>query len=544
MFKKNRNFLWLALIIILGLALRLINFQRLTFGYDQARDCFMALDIIKGDHFKISGPNTDIFGLNHGVLYWYLLSPFLFFFQGNLFVPKIFLTLFNLIGIVLIYHFGSKIFKNNKIGLISSFLFAVSFEATQYAGWLSNPSASLITILLAIYGLWLLINNDQNGLFFFFIFWSMSVQFEFFLAYYIVLFLIIYIYKIATKKIKIDFLKLFSSLVLSGLIFSTMILEQVKYGFRGIKSFLAFASSDKSVYQSFFNSFYDLLDKVVNTFYFNFSGVNLFIAGLLMFIVFVYIFRKIADKSPATKPLLFSLMILFSPIIVFPFQKTVTFVTLGNLYGAIFLIAYILNDLSEKKKSNNLLYFCLTLILLFNLVLITSQGKKGSVLFSVQQNMNLFDEMKAIDWVYKDAGGKKFTINTVTNPLFINTTWAYLFNYYAKPKYKYMPIWSGAPQPDVFGGNITMGLTNINIEFEKSISPQKGNLLYLIMEPDIGIPWEYYAAFPKFENTRSKLIETQKFGNFTVEKRIFTSEAPFSRDKLFNIALTPVKKPQ
>lgn len=157
--------------------------------------------------------------------------------------------------------------------------------------------------------------------------------------------------------------------------------------------------------------------------------------------------------------------------------------------------------------------------------------------------MNLFDEMQAIDWIYKDAGGQVFSINTVTNPLFINTTWAYLFNYYAKPKYKYMPAWSGAPQPDVFGGNVTMGLTNINVEYGSRPVVQKGTILYLIMEPDIGIPWEYYAAFPVFENTRSKLVTKKKFGDFTIEKRVFTSEEPFSRDKVFKIALKPAKKP-
>lgn len=542
MFKKNRIF-YLLLILVIGLIFRLLNFQRITFGYDQARDAFMALDIIKGDHLKISGPNTDIFGLNHGVLYWYLLSPFLFFFNGNIFIPKIFLLLVNLVGVILIFFFASKIFKNEKIGLISALLFAVSFEATQYAGWLSNPSAGLITILLTIYGLWLLLNDDQNGLFFFFIFWPMSVQFEFFLVYYFVFFLAIYFYEIFVKKIKINFKKLILSIVLSGFIFSTMILEQIKYGFRGAISFLSFASTDQSIYRSFFNSFYDLLDKIANTFYFNFSGVNLFIAGLLMFLVFAYLIKSFSGKSIPKKPLLFSLLILFSPVVVFPFQKTVNFVTLGNLYGAIFIVAYILNDIAEKKKKKKLVAFFLILILLPNLFLIKTQGKKGNVLFSVQQNMNLFDEMQAIDWIYKDAGGQVFSINTVTNPLFINTTWAYLFNYYAKPKYKYMPAWSGAPQPDVFGGNVTMGLTNINVEYGSRPVVQKGTILYLIMEPDIGIPWEYYAAFPVFENTRSKLVTKKKFGDFTIEKRVFTSEEPFSRDKVFKIALKPAKKP-
>ncbi|MFA6005487.1 MAG: hypothetical protein WC775_03290 [Patescibacteria group bacterium] len=538
LFKRN-HVLLLILIFGIGLLVRFIHFNHITFGYDQARDAFMAIDIIKGDHLKIVGPNTDIFGLNHGVLYWYLMAPVYFLFGGSVSAAKLFLVLVNLGGIFTTYYVGSKVFNNTRIGLLSAFLYAVSFEAVQYARWLSNPSPALVTTLLSFYGLWLLLKSNQKGLLLFFIFWPLSVQFEFFLVSHIVLFMFVYGYMIVHENLKIDFRRLVSSAAVGLLLLSPLIIEQVKYGFRGIVSLLAFLGTDKSIVRSAMANYISFLDKIINTFYWNISGLNLFVAGILAVCLLVYSVEKIRSKSQLSKPLIFSVFILLSPMILFPFEKlTANFVTLGNLYGAIFLVAFALDGLLASKKLVYKYAFVLIMLVIFagNLSLISSQGKKGEILFSVQKSMTYNDETALIDWVYKDAAGKEFSINTITNPLFINTTWAYLFDHYGRNTYGYMPGWAGTTQVDVFGGNITMGLTDISVAYAPLQSPRIGKLLYLIAEPETGIPLEYFGAYEAFENKRSKLLESHKFGTFVVEKRIYTSDEDVTAEKLFNIA--------
>lgn len=68
----------ILLLMVIALAVRLIHFEHTTFGYDQARDGFMALEIFGKDPIKLIGPSTDIGGL------------FMVHSTGILFLPLIF----------------------------------------------------------------------------------------------------------------------------------------------------------------------------------------------------------------------------------------------------------------------------------------------------------------------------------------------------------------------------------------------------------------------------------------------------------------------
>ncbi len=120
--------------------------------------------------------------------------------------------------------------------------------------------------------------------------------------------------------------------------------------------------------------------------------------------------------------------------------------------------------------------------------LIITHNKNSEVLFFAQDKMILKDEMKVVDWIYEESQGKDFRINTITNPLFINTTWAYLFDWHGRGKYGYMPIWWGETQVDVPGDQV------------KFNDNQQAELHYLIIEPGPGIPEKYVFVIQSFEN--------------------------------------------
>jgi len=95
--------------------------------------------------------------------------------------------------------------------------------------------------------------------------------------------------------------------------------------------------------------------------------------------------------------------------------------------------------------------------------------------------------------------------NTITNPLYINTTWAYLYEFMDKVSNKYLPFWGGRDQ----NGNLR----------QSTLTNKPTNIRYLIIEPTTGIPDFFVKEAISAENTKSILINTQKVGNFVVQKR-------------------------
>lgn len=523
---KIKKIYWLLVVMfLLGLILRLIYFKEITFGWDQARDAFQALNIWQGDPIKIIGPSTaELPGLHHGSFYWYLISPFYYFSNGNVFVVRIFLILLNLTNIFVIYLISKTLFKNKNIALLSSFFYTISFEASQYGRWLSNPSPALLTIPLTFLGLWLMLNNKKQGIILALIFWALSVHFQFFLVYQIIFIIPVFIWFYKKNNFKFNW-EIFLGFVGSFLILVPFLIAEIKFDFQGLKSFEQLSDS-KELLKSFFDVFSKFIDRIVFTFQLNLFS-NLFLSGLLMFLIITLTIYFIVKKNESRKELAFLSLWLFSPIIIFFFDRAYAyFITIGNLIPALIIVSYFIETYSRKLRNKKIiLASILILIFLGQFTLILRENKTGESLFSVQKKMILNDELKIIDELYKENNGKMFVVNTITNPLFINTTWAYLFNWYGKQKYGYMPIWAGYPQDGQFGSD-TKFTENTDI---------KGLPFYVIIEPPPGIPDHYLGGIPRFENTRSKLLEKKEIGGFELEKRILINNNNFDMETVMKV---------
>jgi len=521
----KKSYLLLTVFFIIGLVLKLLYFKEITFGWDQARDAFQAINIWRGDSIKIIGPSTaELPGLHHGSLYWYLISPFYFLSNGNVFVVRTFLILLNLVNIFIIYYFSKLLFKNERVALLSGFFYAISFEVSQYGRWLSNPSPALLTIPLTFLGLWLIVNKKNWGVAITLISWALSVHFQFFLVYQIFFILPILLWFYVKNSFKFN-KENFIGFIGSFLILLPFLIAEVKFQFQGLKSFRQLSES-KDLLRSFSEVFLKFIDRVVYTFQLNLFN-NLFISGLLTILIIILAIYHYCKKKEFKKEIAFLALWLFSPIIIFFFDRAYAyFITIGILIPAVILTSYFIEFYLMKLKYKNIILTCIvTIIFISQFVLIINQNKTGESLFSVQKKMILSDELKVIDWLYQESNGKLFAINTVTNPLFINTTWAYLFDWYGKQNYNFMPIWAGYPQNGQFGFDIKF-TENTNI---------KGLPFFLIVEPPPGIPDYYIKGISLFENTRSKLIERKKIGGFEVEKRIFINNNNFDLETAMKI---------
>lgn len=526
---SKKNLFILTIIILLGLGLRFLYFHALTFGYDQARDAFQSISLLKELHPKIIGPGTDIHGLFHSPLYWYIISPIYFFSKGNPEIVRVFLIIFHTLNIITIYLIAKQLFKNEKIALLSSLFMAVSFEAVQYSRWLSNTTPPLFTIVIFFYGLWLVFKNKKVGLPLMLISWGFSVDFQLFLLYQIIFIGIAVLYLlIKNRSFFIQSLKKYHWLyVLSVFPWMFYIVSELKFKFQGSRAFLVFLFNHKSGSFDFWQKLTNFVNSLINNLAVNMTGRDIKAATIIFIVLIIYTIYKIISDKKNRGILLFLLMWLLSPGLIYPLESLNSyFLNIGNLYPLILISTFLLIDLSTrfKKYQNIFLLLSIGAICFTNGNLIFKENKIGETLFSVQYGLMLNVEKQVVDYIYLDNKGKEFAINTVTNPLLINTTWAYLFDWYARPKYSLMPHWLGYPYDDV----------GKEVKFNENDWEQKGKTLYLIYEPPSGIPEAYIKAYSLYENSRSRILEVKHIGKITVEKRILFNNNNFLSSGLYS----------
>lgn len=508
---KLSYFYLLLLVFVLALLLRFLYFPNdIYFGFDQARDAFAVKEILSGD-IKLIGPPTTFEGLRHGVLYYYIYAPFYWLGQGDPAIAAALLRVVNALGVFIIFAIGYVLF-NMFVGLIAAWLYATSFEQTQFAMYLNHPSLAVISILLMYFGFSLLIFKKKDfGLIIAFLGLGLSIQFEFILTYLIIPFIVILF--VFRKSIPHISFKIFSLGFISFLItVLTFLIAEIKFSFRSFQILpqLLFGNTQKSLYKIILTYIFEM-GQVIK---FNLVSIDQMriTIGLMLFLSFI-----LSLFSPVKKQMTLLGIWGFSTILVY-------FVTGGSDLN-VDIIQYHPNvgvSLSLGLFSSYLLYvigkrtnylFTITIIILitfFNLSLIQKINPFGSMPeINAQSFMLLSDEKKVLDFIYTDAADKPFTVKAVTLPFYINSTWSYLFEWYGKQKYGYLPIWGGKNAAGYPG--------NLIVEEAQDKLPSKR---YLIIEPVRGIPIHLIDGYLKEENYFTNLQEERKIGSFIVQKRL------------------------
>src|SRR3990172_9317897 len=501
----------LFLIFLLGFILRTLYLSEgaLIFGYDQARDAFTTQQILEGD-FKILGPPASTPGLYHGVFYYYFLAPAYLLGQGNPIWVAYWVAFFNASAIFIVFYLTYLLSKKYLPSFLASILFAVSFEATQYATWLSNPTLGIWTVPMIYLGLWMWIKQRKKwGAIICAVGVGLSIQSEIFLAYHILP--VVFWLWVARKKISGKvFLSFIFFLFLS---LSSMLLVEVKFGFQSISGIANLLSSGDTLLagRSVGDFIVLYLKQLGRTFSNNLLPSNAGYGGalglfFLIWIIYDWYKKKSKKNIISWQPFVATFILSHLPIVSIGGIST-PFLTVGLGAGAIILVALSINKIWSVNKVFVLVLF--SLLLISNLITVFANNKKGQVIFAIQKDMLLSNELKALDYIYKEAGGKPFSINTLTSPLWINTTWSYLFNWYGKSNYGYLPSWRGRDQVGQLGNNLEVAQSNVTLHF-------------YIIEPPQGLPKFYLESEPSFEDSRSKILSEMKFGELQVQKREIT----------------------
>lgn len=499
-------------IFILAIVIRFLYFpNNIYFGFDQARDAYQALDITSGD-LKIIGPTTTFEGLNHGVLYYYILAPLYLLGSGNPEFPAAVLRIFNALGVFLIFSLSSILF-GKRAGLIAALLFAISFEQTQFAIYMGNPTLGSLSVMLMYLGLAMVVFAQKEiGLMLAFLGLGFSIQFQFALTYLIIplAFIILIFYRNFLKLSVKTWLVSFSVLIVT---LSSFIVAEIKYSFRSTQALFDLINSQTDKDITAMMSTY--LFTVYEMGKFNLVGDlpwNRFVMiGLLA--IFVYLLFKKDDLSKRIIFLGIWFFGIFTTLVISggtsnPWvNKLLYYPNVGVSISLLIFVGLLIEKIFVKNRS--VAIFLLILIIIFNLQLITTLNHKGTIEeIDVQQGMLLSDQKRVLDFIYQDSKREPFAVKAVTMPMYINTTWSYLFQWYGKSKYGYLPIWNGKNALG-FPGNLTVQEAQENLPSKR----------YVIIEPLRGVRMPLVDDFLKEEGYFTKIVSEKRIGLFVVQKR-------------------------
>jgi 4-amino-4-deoxy-L-arabinose transferase-like glycosyltransferase len=140
---KNRNFQLILIFILIGSAFRVFQLSAGSIRGDEGGAIFVAGDTVSHYWDSISG---DV----HPPLYYLLLNVWIKIGGISKFFLRLLPCLFSIATIPIVFLLGKKLF-NDKIGLMSSFIFAMSQANIRYAQTLKQYSILTFFVTLSLY---------------------------------------------------------------------------------------------------------------------------------------------------------------------------------------------------------------------------------------------------------------------------------------------------------------------------------------------------------------------------------------------------------
>lgn len=479
-----KRFRYLLVFIILGAALRWVDlFATMHFFYDQGRDALAAKNILGGD-FVLVGPKTDMPGLFFGPLWFYLLAFLYGVFQGNPGLVLVFLSFLDLMTIALVGILGERFF-GRKAGIAAAFFWAVGALPVAYARTLANPAGTAFWTALAVFSLVKVWEGRERFLPLSFLALAVLFQLNAAAAFFFapVVFLLAFLLR---GKVKNGLIYILSLVLFLGS-FLPQILFEIRNSFLGARAILAiFASSGIKEGLSFgmwqrWENFLTELSEY--TFYGQkaLSLLTLFLAGIGIFF-----------SRPSLRKIFFlwfglPLLVYF---LVYHRSEVHPYYLLTWVPAAVLLLGSLTAHLFRK-------FFPLAIGLILVFIVSNYSGLVKEIVVKEHiaqpqspNRIGLGDQLKVIDYIYQDAGGGDFGYYAYTMiPYWEDDAWQYLFLWYGKGKYSYLP------------------------------SRRAGNPLYLIYEPDPYLPdlqKKWLTGFRSLD--KGPVVLIRKIGEFTIEK--------------------------
>jgi len=469
-------------ILLLSAFVRLYRVDKLLgFWYDQGRDALVIWDLLYNKKFFLIGPTTGIEGIFKGPLYYYLITPFYWLGKGSPVMVAAFLSWLSVAAIFLIYYLTAKIY-DQRTGLLAALLYGFSFENVMFARWLSEPNAVQFFAVLTMVFLYKAIKENENYLIPAAFVIGLCLHLEAAVEIFFLPMLIIIVFWQRAKLLKLKLL------VLTALAFLITLIPQLLFDLRhhGVltKAFIKFLFMEKSFNPSFSNIFAQRMSLYCNVFFEKVFPVNQdlrVLAACLLLISLVAYRKKIFNEGG--KLLLIFLAV---PLIGLLFYRGNNYYVWGYYFSSLIPAFTILLAVVAVRLFQRGIITKMLLLILFLVFVITNLQNFQSY-FKTGRGISLQTQLKAIDWIYKDAAGQDFNADFYVPPK-IYYAYTYLFRWYGKSKYGREPV-------------------------EKRIK-----LLYTLSEPDSWNP-NFLADWYKRQDGIGKVTEKYFWGDISVERR-------------------------
>lgn len=487
--------IFLLLILIIAFIIRVWNLNNLLgFYFDQGRDALVIWDLVHKGEFFLIGPTTGLAGIFRAPYYYYLIAPFYLLGRGDPLVPSIFLVALSTYAIYLIYRLGEKI-HSKVAGIIATLIATFSFYIAMASRWLSNPTPMLLLSMILV---WAMINAVDRkkwawpviatvvGLSLF----SFGSAGELFYIPAIVIFLIwTLISQGFGKKSSLDWRTTTISIFLFTLTFAPLVIFDIKH-----QRILSNNIAQTFIAEKSFTTPTEFLINLRTSFYYDVFTNKIFDSRgkrevyVLSFVALWFLLSL--PKHVKNKKYLVIVLLLMAPIIGLYFYQgnaTVLYDYYMTGYYMIFILlfAIILADIWRFKIGKLFVLYFFYLFLSANLSILLPRVNSDT---KAQGSLYFANQKQAIDWVYKDAGGKDFNVDVYVPPV-IPYAYDYLFKWLGTYRY----------------GRLSN--TNKNIQ-----------LLYTLYEIDPPHP-ERLEAWMARQKGIGKVEREESFGGITVQRR-------------------------
>lgn len=504
---------WLLLcIFFLAVALRLYSLQgnSVMFWYDQARDFVVVQKMIDERDIKIQGPSAS--GTNdtlyHGVFYYYLILPALVIGKGSPLVVTQFLAVFGSLGVVVIYVLALTIFKSRSVATVSALLLAVSFLHVHQSTWLSNPQILGVFVGLYYLFVWKTLYEKPRPTNFVLLGLSLGlcVQGGIFELYLLGVLIGAYVLRVFQQKrlVVISPKLLLLSLGSFLLTVSTMILTQLLLVYRNVLTPQSLESIGRSTANSI-TVVFDILELYLQSLHMAISP-NAVLAVLVLLLIPLIVGIKQTNSNQRE----WLLLLLTAPLWLLLVQyrnATHLFIGFEVIFYLLFSVGLVM-ICRQVYRGKAVASVLLGVFVITNIVALSTWQTSRNHLYGLQKGALLSEQLALIDATYELADGQDFTISASTNPYGIAVTWSYVYNWYGKNKYGYLPHFLGNSQ----AGYAWQGI----LPETATALPQH----FTIIEPDTGLGPAYFERFiQEQDRLAGPIAEQQEFGSLELQMR-------------------------
>lgn len=438
---KYKVHLLLGLILLVGFYRRIggILTNSFAFTYDVGRDLLQVQQIVVDHKIPLIGQTTGLGGLFYGPWWYYMLTPAFIISGGNPQGVALSMVLVGMITIFFGFVLGKQI-HGNRLGLLFAALTAFSPVMIGYSAQIWNPNIAPLLVLIVLYSLLAVHKNVKNWKWYILLGFILGLIIDTEIVFGVLFFvstLCLYFWFEKKKALNRNVLFIAVGFLVT---LAPRIFFELRHGFIMTQTLLHPASGSEKVFEisNFLTDFPNRALALFGQYRDTFTPGNTLLAMVLLGTTAIFTVWQ-AKKLKSYERFFF--VACFIVVVVFLIGTSFFSWAIWGHYLVGLPVFYLLSfaivlDVIWKKLKY--LSFTMLIILLWfmiNPIQIVSDAQRplweGNA--AVYRN-----QVAVIDYIYNQAKGKKFN-EIVYTPSVHDFPYQYLFSWYGKNKYGYVP---------------------------------------------------------------------------------------------------------